>query len=566
MANIIVNSQNISYTSEEINSKYIYETTKVNKHKDGITVTPTEVPVHFKVKRNVPKVGVMLVGWGGNNGTTFTGAYLANKYKISWETKTGTKQPNWFGSVLQSSTVSLGFSDDGEVYVPMHEMLPMVNPNNLVIDGWDISSMSIKDAMRRAEVFDFDLQQKLSPYMDNMTPRRSIYRKDFIAANQAERADNVIIGTTEEQLMTIRNDIKDFKDKNNLDNVIVLWTANTERFCDIIPGIHDTSENLLNAIARNESEISASSLFAIASILEGSAYINGSPQNTFVPGIIQLAEEHRVFLGGDDFKSGQTKIKSVLVDFLVSAGIKPVSIVSYNHLGNNDGKNLSAPKQFRSKEISKSNVVDDMVESNQVLYSPGEKPDHVVVIKYVPYVSDSKRAMDEYTSEIMMNGTNTIVAHNTCEDSLLATPIILDLVLLTDLCQRITMKIGKSEEYQGFNSILSLLSYLLKAPLVPKGTPIVNALFKQRAAIENILRACLSLPPQNHMQLEFRLADSSVFKREMTQQTAITQEKNNICNGNIKEINGHVKVQNGQAILNGYPNFNNKYEINGFRH
>lgn len=80
-------------------------------------------------------------------------------------------------------------------------------------------------------------------------------------------------------------------------------------------------------------------------------YINGSPQNTFVPGAIELAEKHKTFIGGDDFKSGQTKLKSVLVDFLVSAGIKPVSIVSYNHLGNNDGYNLSAPQQFRSKEV-----------------------------------------------------------------------------------------------------------------------------------------------------------------------------------------------------------------------
>lgn len=94
---------------------------------------------------------------------------------------------------------------------------------------------------------------------------------------------------------------------------------------------------------------------------------------------------------------------------------QPVSIVSYNHLGNNDGRNLSAPKQFRSKEISKSNVVDDMVESNRILYDEGEKPDHCVVIKYVPYVADSKRAMDEYTSEIFMHGLNTIVMHNTCE-------------------------------------------------------------------------------------------------------------------------------------------------------
>lgn len=162
-------------------------------------------------------------------------------------------------------------------------------------------------------------------------------------------------------------------------------------------------------------------------------------------------------VAGDDFKSGQTKIKSVLVDYLVSAGIKVSSIVSYNHLGNNDGKNLSAPEQFRSKEISKSNVVDDMVLSNGLLcvvckitlpalfvsygirrYAKDEHPDHVVVIKYVPYVGDSKRAMDEYTSEIFMGGKNTLVMHNTCEDSLLATPLILDLCIMAELCERIT--------------------------------------------------------------------------------------------------------------------------------
>jgi len=233
-------------------------------------------------------------------------------------------------------------------------------------------------------------------------------------------------------------------------------------------------------------------------------YINGSPQNTFVPGAIELATEKKVFIAGDDFKSGQTKMKSVLVDFLVSAGIKPVSIVSYNHLGNNDGKNLSSPSQFRSKEISKANVVDDMVESNNILYEKDEKPDHVVVIKYVPYVSDSKRAMDEYTSEIFMGGTNTIVMHNTCEDSLLATPLIYDLILLAELCERISVLKEGDVEWSGFHPVLSLLSYMLKAPLVPKGAPVVNALFTQKCAVVNVMRACLGLKPDNHMTLEHR--------------------------------------------------------------
>merc|ERR1719401_1452731 len=135
----------------------------------------------------------------------------------------------------------------------------------------------------------------------------------------------------------VRKQIQDFKAANKVDLESVLWTANTERFVELSESTHGTADNLLAAIKRGESEIAPSTLFAVASILEGSPYINGSPQNTFVPGIVELAEKKGVFIAGDDFKSGQTKMKSVLVDFLVAVGIKPTAIVSYNHLGNNDG-------------------------------------------------------------------------------------------------------------------------------------------------------------------------------------------------------------------------------------
>ncbi|KAJ2364755.1 Myo-inositol-1-phosphate synthase, partial [Coemansia sp. RSA 2611] len=217
----------------------------------------------------------------------------------------------------------------------------------------------------------------------------------------------------------------------------------------------------------------------------------------------------RSFVGGDDFKSGQTKIKSVLAEFLVNAGIKPLAITSYNHLGNNDGRNLSAPAQFRSKEISKSSVVDDMVGSNNLLYKKGEHPDHTIVIKYVPSVGDSKRALDEYVSEIFMGGLNTISIYNTCEDSLLASPLIIDLFMMTELMTRVTYRVKSDADavepqWQPFHSVLSILSYMLKAPVVAPNTPVVNALAKQRMAMENIMRAFVGLPPNNEMLLEHK--------------------------------------------------------------
>jgi myo-inositol-1-phosphate synthase len=419
-------------------------------------------------------------------------------------TKDGLRTPNYWGSLTQAATCRVGNFQGEEVHAPFNALLPMVHPDDIELGGWDISSMNMADAMERAQVFDFELQKQLVPAMRGLVPLPGIYDPSFIAANQADRADNLIKGTKRQQMDTVRAQLRAFKEERGVDRVVVLWTANTERYAAVVEGVNDTADALLASIDRDEAEVSPSTLYATACVLEGVPYVNGAPQNTFVPGLVELAVARGVLIGGDDFKSGQTKMKSVLVDYLVGAGIKPTSIVSYNHLGNNDGMNLSAPQTFRSKEISKSNVVDDMVASNPLLYAPGEHPDHVVVIKYVPYVADSKRAMDEYTSEIFMGGRNTIVMHNTCEDSLLAAPIILDLVILAELITRIQLRSEGEPQLRGFHPVAVLLSYLTKAPLVPQGTPVVNALAKQRAMLENIFRACIGLAPENNMMLEFK--------------------------------------------------------------
>jgi len=390
----------------------------------------------------------------------------------------------------------------------------MVHPSDLAIGGWDISSMNLAEAMDRAQVLEPTLKTLVRKDMSQIKPLPSIYYPTFIAANQEERADNLLAGSKAcwAHVEQIRKDICDFKQKNDLDKVIVQWTANTERYALLIDGVNDTADNLIQAIKNGHEEVSPSTVFAVACILEGVPFINGSPQNTFVPGAIALAERHNAFIGGDDFKSGQTKMKSALVDFLITAGIKITAIASYNHLGNNDGKNLSSAEQFRSKEISKSNVVDDMVAANNVLYKPGEHPDHTVVIKYMPSIGDHKRAMDDVQAELFLGGRQTISIYNICQDSLLAAPLILDLIIIAELMTRIQWRLhddGTMEEsddgYKGFHSVLSILSYMLKAPLTPPGTPVVNALAKQRAAMVNIFRACIGLSPESDMTLEHKL-------------------------------------------------------------
>ncbi|TEY78272.1 hypothetical protein BOTCAL_0050g00030 [Botryotinia calthae] len=510
-----VSSPNVIYTDDEIRSKYNYRTTAVTQSANGnFVATPKDTVYDFKVERKIPKTGMMLVGWGGNNGTTVTAGIIANRRGLSWATREGTREHNYYGSVVMGSTMKLGTNakTGDDVNIPFHKALPMVHPNDLVIGGWDISGFNLADAMDRAGVLEPTLKQQIKKEMTDMVPLPGLYYPDFIAANQEDRADNLIPGSKacNEHVEKIRQDIRDFKAKNDLDKVIVLWTANTERFAELIDGVNDTAENLLKAIENGHEEVAPSTIFAVACILENAPFINGSPQNTFVPGCIELAEKHKSFIGGDDFKSGQTKMKSALVDFLISAGIKLTAISSYNHLGNNDGKNLSSQKQFRSKEISKSNVVDDMVAANNVLYKEGEHPDHCVVIKYMPAVGDNKRALDEYYAEIFMGGHQTISLFNVCEDSLLASPLIIDLVVLAEMMTRIQWKAHSTDgvttkDYKNFHSVLSILSYMLKAPLTPPGAPVVNALAKQRCALINIFRACVGLEPENDMTLEHKL-------------------------------------------------------------
>lgn len=516
----------LNQDKNELITNYTYETVEIDEDNQ---INCNDVKYQFKVDLNKPnKLGILLVGLGGNNGSTLYSTIKCLQNNIVFNNGAfDTKKVPLYGSMTQCSTIKLGVDARGnDVFVPFKDILPMVNPENFVVHGWDINGANMFQAIERSQVLQYDLIQKLKPFLEDTIPMTSIYYPDFIALNQKDRADNICNLLNEPQkwhdLQKIRNDIRKFKTDNQLDQCIVLWTANTERCVDIIPGVNDTAENIINSIKVNHPEISPSNIFAVASILENVPYINGSPQNTFVPGIIQLAERENSLIAGDDFKTGQTKLKSVMMQFLVDAGIKPVSIASYNHLGNNDGKNLSSQAQFRSKEISKSSVIDDCIDSNKILYPPEELKtggrdnhvDHCIVIKYLPAVGDSKVAMDEYYSELMLGGHNRISIHNVCEDSLLATPIIIDLLVMTEFFSRIKYRkltedtsevIDELTEFNEFYPILTFLSYWLKAPLTRPGFKPINSLNRQRLALENFLRLLIGLPANNELRFEERL-------------------------------------------------------------
>ena len=193
-----VDSPDVIYTDNEIKSKYVYRTTSVTQGANGKYVaSPKETVYDFKVERKVGKVGMMLVGWGGNNGTTVTAGIIANRRGLIWDTREGPRAANYYGSVVMGSTMKLGTEakTDREINIPFHDVLPMVHPNDLVIGGWDISSMNLSEAMDRAAVLEPTLKAMVKKEMAGMKPLPSPYYPDFIAANQEGRADNVLEGS-----------------------------------------------------------------------------------------------------------------------------------------------------------------------------------------------------------------------------------------------------------------------------------------------------------------------------------------------------------------------------------
>jgi myo-inositol-1-phosphate synthase len=154
-----VNSPDVKYTEDAITANYTYRTTQTKQVGAELVVEPMKIKYRFRTERKVPRFGVMIVGLGGNNGSTVVGGVTANRENITWNTKEGIKTPNYYGSMLLSSTLRVGTDAKGQdIYTPMNSVLPMVHPNNIVFGGWDINGADLAEAMARAKVFDYDLQ------------------------------------------------------------------------------------------------------------------------------------------------------------------------------------------------------------------------------------------------------------------------------------------------------------------------------------------------------------------------------------------------------------------------
>ena len=222
----------------------------------------------ISTEKTVPRLGVMLVGLGGNNGSTFTAGVLANRRQLTWNTKNGEQKANFFGSFTQSATTHCGFRFDEQtgqlqdVFKPIKELLPMANPIDFEISGWDISGLNLYEAAKRAHVLEPTLIEQLREDLEQITPLPAALNPDYIAANQSDRADNVMTGTNRELIEKIKEQIREMKARTG--KVVLLWTANTEMF--LLPQIN-AMDDLETRIETNQ-QLPASVLYCVAAIEE----------------------------------------------------------------------------------------------------------------------------------------------------------------------------------------------------------------------------------------------------------------------------------------------------------
>lgn len=417
------------------------------------------------VKPAEGKLGVMVVGLGAVTTTFITGVLMTRK---------GLAKP--VGSMTQYDIMRVGEGAEKR-YLKYGDIVPLAQLDDMEFAAWDVYPANAYESALNAEVL---TEKDINPVRDELEAI-----KPLTAAfdhNYAKRldGDNVKTGTRRELIDQLRQDIRTFKVEKSLDRVVVLWAASTEVYVPVDEKVHCTLADLDAAIDADDKEhIAPSMCYAYAALMEGAPFIMGAPNTTVdIPAMWELAEKTKMPIAGKDFKTGQTLVKSGFAPIIGTRCLGLSGWFSTNILGNRDGLVLDEPANFRTKEVSKLSTLESILEADK---QPDLYTDyyHKVRINYYPPRNDNKEGWDNIDIFGWMGYPMQIKINFLCRDSILAAPLCLDLVLLSDLAAR-----------AGRYGIQRFLSFFLKSPMhdytcdeVP-----VNHLFQQYVMLKNAIR------------------------------------------------------------------------------
>ena len=419
------------------------------------------------------KLGVLVVGLGAVTSTFMTGVLMARK---------GLAKP--VGSMTQYDKIRVGRGADKK-YLHYKDIVPLADLNDIVFGAWDVYPANAYEAAVNAEVLK---EKDINPVKEEL--EAIIPMKAAFDHNYAKRLDGDNVKDVKDRWdMTeqIREDIRRFKKETGVERVVVLWAASTEVYVPVDEKIHATVESLEAAMKADDKEhIAPSMCYAYAALAEGCPFIMGAPNTTVdIPAMWELAEKTGMPIAGKDFKTGQTLVKSGFAPIIGTRCLGLSGWFSTNILGNRDGLVLDEPANFRTKEVSKLSTLESILvpEEQPDLYGHGNDEDtqyyHKVRINYYPPRNDNKEGWDNIDIFVWMGYPMQIKINFLCRDSILAAPLCLDLVLLSDLAMR-----------AGRYGTQRFLSFFLKSPMhdYTQGEVPVNHLFQQYTMLKNAIR------------------------------------------------------------------------------
>src|SRR5437868_15127086 len=367
------------------------------------------------------KLGVMIPGMGAVATTFVAGVEAIRK---------GLAKP--IGSLTQMGTIRLGKRTDGRS-PKLKEFVPLAGLDDLVFTGWDIFEDDMYSAATNAGVLERDLLDKIKPRRSWEKARKAVFDHNYVKNIDGP---NVKKGNNKMDLAEqVRDDIRDFKKTSGASRLITAWCGSTESYFEPTAA-HQSLKAFEKAMTQNDENIAPSMIYAYASLMEGVPFANGAPNLTVdIPVMHELARQNEAPICGKDFKTGQTLIKTILAPGFKARMIGLNGWFSTNILGNRDGEVLEDPGSFKTKEESKLSVLEHILQPELYpdLYG---KFTHKVRINYYPPRGDNKEGWDNIDIFGWLGYPMQIKVDFLCRDSILAAPIVLDLVLFLDLAKR----------------------------------------------------------------------------------------------------------------------------------
>jgi myo-inositol-1-phosphate synthase len=424
------------------------------------------------------KLGVLCVGLGAVASTFMAGVELARR---------GNARP--FGSLTQLATIRLGKRTENRTPL-IKDFVPLADLTDLVFGAWDpIPDNAYQSCLKCGVLDKHEHVIPIKDFLESITPMPAAFDQHYV---KRLSGTNVKTGKTKRDLAeALRKDIRDFKAQNGCDRLVIVWCASTEIFIQPGPS-HQTLAVFEKAMDANDVTIAPSMLYAWAALMEGVPFANGAPNLTLdFPALDQLATDKKVPVGGKDFKTGQTMLKTVLSPMFKARMLGVSGWYSTNILGNRDGEVLDDPESFKTKEESKLGVLEYILQPKMYPELYGNLY-HKVRINYYPPRGDNKEGWDNIDIFGWCGYPMQIKVDFLCRDSILAAPLVLDLALFFDLAHR-----------AGMFGVQEWLSFYFKSPQVAAGLYPEHDLFIQHTKLKNTLRFLMGEEQITHLGVEY---------------------------------------------------------------